>query len=50
MGSAAEPALGWAEGALLEAYAANREPGDRLSVEGNPAGLALLKLLQDDVR
>jgi 5S rRNA maturation endonuclease (ribonuclease M5) len=48
--SAAEPALGWTQGAFLEAYAANRESGDRMSVEGNPVGLAILKLVQDDVR
>jgi putative DNA primase/helicase len=48
--SAAEPALGWTQGAFLEAYAANRESGDRMSVEGNPVGLAILKLVQEDVR
>jgi putative DNA primase/helicase len=48
--SAAEPALGWTEGAFLEAYAANRESGDRMSVEGNPVGLAILRLVQEDVR
>jgi putative DNA primase/helicase len=48
--SAAEPALGWTQGSFLAAYAANRESGDRMSVEGNPVGLAILKLMQDDVR
>ena len=48
--SAAEPALGWTQGAFLEAYAANRENSDRATVEGNPVGLAILKLVQDDVR
>jgi hypothetical protein len=48
--SAAEPAFGWTQGAFLEAYAANRESGDRMSVEGNPVGLAILKLVQEDVR
>jgi len=47
--SAAEPALGWTQGAFLEAYAANRDNGDRMSVEGNPVGLAILKLVQDEV-
>ena len=48
--SAAEPALGWTQGAFLEAYAANRDSGDRATVEGNPVGLAILKLVHDDVR
>ncbi len=47
---AAEPALGWTQGAFMEAYAANRDSGDRATVEGNPVGLAILKLVQDDVR
>ena len=46
----AEPALGWTQGAFLEAYAANRDNGDRATVEGNPVGLAILKLMQDEVR
>tara|TARA_R110002110_G_scaffold415747_1_gene654755 strand:+ start:1687 stop:3750 length:2064 start_codon:yes stop_codon:yes gene_type:complete len=46
--SAAEPALGWTQGAFLGAYAANRDSGDRATVEGNPVGLAILKLVQDD--
>ena len=37
-------------GAFLEAYAANRSNGDRSTVEGNPVGLAILKLIQDDGR
>jgi hypothetical protein len=48
--SAAEPALGWPEGAFLGAYAANRDSGDQATVEGNPVGLAIIKLAQDDVR
>jgi hypothetical protein len=48
--SAAEPALGWPQGAFLEAYAANRDAGDRATVEGNPVGLAILKLVQDEIR
>jgi putative DNA primase/helicase len=48
--SAAEPALGWTQGAFLAAYAANRDSGDRATVEGNSVGLAILKLVQDDVR
>jgi putative DNA primase/helicase len=47
---AAEPSLGWPEGAFLAAYAANRDYGDRATVEGNPVGLAILKLVQDEVR
>ncbi|PXW71070.1 hypothetical protein C7964_102972 [Loktanella sp. PT4BL] len=48
--SAAEPALRWPEGAFLAAYAANRDNGDRATVEGNPVGLSILKLVQDEVR
>ncbi len=48
--SAAEPALGWTQGAFLAAYSANRDAGDRATVEGNPVGLAITKLVQDDVR
>jgi putative DNA primase/helicase len=47
---AAEPALGWPAGAFLGAYAANRDSGDQATVEGNPVGLAIIKLVQDDVR
>lgn len=50
MGLSAEPALGWTQGAFLEAYAANRESGDRTTVEGNPVGLAILKLVGENVR
>ncbi|MGJ8610310.1 MAG: hypothetical protein ACSHWY_04415 [Octadecabacter sp.] len=48
--TAAEPALGWTQGAFLAAYAANRDAGDRATVEGNPVGLTIVKLVQDDVR
>jgi hypothetical protein len=48
--SATEPALGWTQGAFLEAYAANRDSGDRATVEGNPVGLAILKLVDENGR
>ena len=48
--TAAEPALGWPEGAFLASYAANRAQGDRASVEGNPVGLAILKLAKEETR
>ena len=46
--TAAEPALGWTEGAFLESYAANREYSDRATVEGNPVGLAIVKLVNEE--
>ncbi|MEQ3747749.1 MAG: hypothetical protein ABNH26_00045 [Celeribacter sp.] len=48
--SAAEPALGWTHGAFMDAYTANRASGDRATVEGNPVGLAILKLVLDEGR
>lgn len=50
MGTAAEPALGWPEGAFVESYAANREYSDRATVEGNPVGLAIVKLVNEENR
>ena len=48
--SAAEPALGWTQGAFMDSYAANREHSDRATVEGNPVALAILKLLKEEIR
>ena len=47
---AAEPALGWPEGAFLDSYAANRHSSDQATVEGNPVALAILKLVQEEIR
>jgi len=44
MGAAAEPALGWPEGAFLDSYAANRDLSDQAAIEGNPVALAVLNL------
>lgn len=48
--TAAEPALGWPQGAFMESYAANREYSDRATVEGNPVGLAIVKLMNEETR
>jgi len=48
--TAAEPALGWTEGAFMESYTANREHSDRATVEGNPVGLAIVKLVNEETR
>ncbi|MGR3649500.1 MAG: hypothetical protein ACU0BJ_13855 [Shimia sp.] len=48
--TAAEPALGWPNGAFLASYAANRQSADQASVEGNPVALSILKLVGEDVR
>lgn len=47
---AAEPALGWPEGAFLDSYAANRHASDQATVEGNPVALAILKLVKEEIR
>lgn len=42
---AAEPALGWPQGAFLDSYAANRARSDQAAVEANPVALAILSLM-----
>ncbi|MFY0312897.1 DNA-binding protein, partial [Leisingera sp. D0M16] len=48
--TAAEPALGWPQGAFLDAYAANRKCSDQASVEGNPVALSILKFIAEEKR
>lgn len=43
---AAEPFLGWPQGAFLAAYAANRARSDQAAVESNPVALAILSLME----
>ncbi|WP_254430131.1 hypothetical protein [Ruegeria sp. HKCCA4812] len=42
---AAEDSLGWAQGAFLDSYAANRARSDQAAVEANPVALAILSLM-----
>ncbi|CUH88851.1 DNA primase (bacterial type) [Phaeobacter sp. CECT 5382] len=42
---AAEPSLGWTQGAFLDSYGANRSRSDQAAIEGNPVALAILSLL-----
>ena len=42
---AAEPALGWPQGAFLDSYGANRARSDQAAIEGNPVALAILSLM-----
>lgn len=42
---AAEPALGWPQGAFLDSYGANRAKSDQAAVESNPVALAILSLM-----
>lgn len=48
--TAAEPALGWPEGAFMASYTANRKSADQASVEGNPVALSILKLIKEEER
>lgn len=48
--TAAEPALGWPEGAFLTSYATNRKSADQASVESNPVALAILKMSGEQPR
>lgn len=43
---AAEPALGWPQGAFLDSYGANRARRDQAAIDGNPVALALLSLME----
>lgn len=43
--TAAEPALGWAEGSFLQAYARNRQHSQAAALDGNPLAEAILALL-----
>lgn len=45
--SAAEPSLGWPEGAFAEAYAANRQSVDSAAIEGNPVAEAIVSMITD---
>lgn len=45
--SAAEPALGWPEGAFMSAYDANRQSVDTAAIEGNPVAEAILSMIAD---
>ena len=45
--TAAEPALGWPEGAFMEAYNINRNSVSLSAIEGNPVAEAILCLLAD---
>ncbi|MEH6647704.1 hypothetical protein [Sulfitobacter sp.] len=45
--SAAEPALGWPEGAFSEAYAANRQSVDSAAIECNPVAEAIVSMIMD---
>ncbi len=44
---AAEPALGWPDGAFMAAYAANRESANEITLEASPVAIALRTLKQD---
>lgn len=45
--TAAEPALGWPDGAFLQAYTANRKSVDNAAIEGNPVAEAILTMITD---
>lgn len=45
--TAAEPALGWPEGAFSEAYTANRRSVDSAAIEGNPVAEAIVSMITD---
>lgn len=45
--TAAEPALGWPDGAFMQAYAANRLSVEEAAIEGNPVAEAILCLIED---
>jgi hypothetical protein len=45
--TAAEPALGWADGAFMEAYNTNRAFVDAAALEGNPVAEAVLTLVTE---
>ena len=45
--TAAEAALGWADGAFMAAYNANRHSVEEAAIEGNPVAEAILCLISD---
>jgi len=45
--SAAEPTLGWPEGAFAEAYTTNRKSVDSAAIEGNPVAEAIVSMIID---
>ena len=45
--TAAEPALGWSDGAFMQAYAANKLSVEDAAIEGNPVAEAILCLIAD---
>ncbi|WP_444453234.1 DNA-binding protein [Rhodobacter capsulatus] len=45
--TAAEPALGWAEGSFAPIYRANRSNTETAAIEGNPVAEAVLTIMQD---
>ncbi len=45
--TAAEPALGWANGAFMEAYAVNKLSAEDAAIEGNPVAEAILCLMDE---
>ncbi len=45
--TAAEPALGWPQGAFLEAYQANRQEAVETALDGNALACAILALATD---
>lgn len=45
--TAAEPALGWPEGAFMEAYAINRQSVELAAIDGNPVAEAILCFIAD---
>lgn len=45
MGTAAEPALGWSQGAFLDSYGTNRAYADQAAIEGNPVAISILSLM-----
>jgi len=46
--TAAEPALGWAQGAFIDSYAENRQSVEDAAIEGNPIAEAVLSLIADN--
>ncbi|MEN8834114.1 hypothetical protein [Pacificibacter sp.] len=45
--TAAEPALGWTQGAFLTAYAANRKEAAEVALDGNAVASCILALVRD---
>lgn len=45
--TAAEPALGWPEGAFLAAYQANRRESEAVAIDNNMVAALLLRFMQD---